>query len=235
MWVANQNGFIAYDASNLANPALYSNSKLGTLAHFNTPSIANGKVYVGANLSLQILGLLGNLQSTGGDGQAISSLGTLPIPLQVSATNPYTGVAVSGVTVSFTDGGKGGSFNPASAVTNSSGMASTSYTAPKTAGTITISASYPTSTITTFTVTVLPGAATKIQVISGNKQTAPVQTTYALPLVMQLSMSTATVSPEEPSLSPMAIRVARSLQHPLSLVRTAEYRPPTPPQPRAVL
>ncbi len=186
MWVANGNGFIAYDASNLSIPSLYSSSKLGTLAHFNTPSIANGKVYVGANLSVQVLGLLGNLQPTGGNGQSIIALGTLPTPLQVTAANPYTGAPISGVTVTFTDGGKGGSFNPPTAVTNGSGSAASTYTVPKKSGTYTISASYPLSTTAAFTVTVVPGAATRIAVTGGNKQTAPVQTTFPLPLKVQL-------------------------------------------------
>jgi hypothetical protein len=187
LWVANQSGFLAFDAANMSTPTLYSNSKLGTLAHFNAATIANGKVYVGANLNLQILGLLSNLRTSSGDGQSIAALGTLPIQLQVTATNPYTAAPIPGVTVTFTDGGKGGTFNPASAVTDSQGRASTSYTVPKKTGVYSITATFPNSTKATFTVTVLPGAATKIQVISGNKQTAPVQTTFPLPLVVQLS------------------------------------------------
>jgi len=187
IWIPNGNGFVAYDASDLSLPALYNNSKMGTLAHFNTPTIAGGRVYVGANLSLQVLGLLGNLLPASGDGQSVAALGTLALPLTVAATDPYTGAPVAGVGVTFSDNKKGGVFSPASAVTDSSGYASTSYTAPKLAGSYTITATYPASIVAKFTVNVVSGAATHIQVISGNKQTVPLQTLLPLPLVVQLS------------------------------------------------
>jgi hypothetical protein len=187
LWIPNGNGFVAYDASDLSLPSLYTNSKMGTLAHFNTPTIAGGRVYVGANLSLQILGLFGNLQPVSGDGQSAVALGTLPLPLTVAATDPYTGAPVSGVTVTLSDNKKGGLFSLASVVTDSSGKASTSYTVPKLAGTYTITATYPASTTARFTVSVVNGAATHIQVIGGNKQTVPLQTTLPLPLLVQLS------------------------------------------------
>jgi hypothetical protein len=185
VWIANVNGFSAFDASDMTKPALYSISTLGTLAHHNAATIANGKVYVGANLNLRIMGLLGNLQATSGNGQSVMALGTLPSPLQVTATDAYSGAPVSGVTVTFASK-QGGVFNPTSAVTNGSGLASTTYTAPKTAGTVTVTATYPNSTKASFTVTVLPGPASKITILSGSKQTAPVQTTYPLPLKVQL-------------------------------------------------
>jgi hypothetical protein len=189
LWVPNGNGFVAFDASDASLPALYTNSKMGTLAHFNTPVIAGGRVFVGANLNLQVLGLLGNLQATSGSGQTAPSQGTLPLPFQVAATDPYTGAPVAGLTVTFSDGGKGGVFNPptATAVTDASGLASISYTVPKLAGTYTITATYPTSRTATFPITVVGGIATHIVVVSGNKQTGPLQTTFPLPLVAQLS------------------------------------------------
>jgi len=186
LWIPNGNGFAAYDASDVSLPVLYNNSKMGTLAHFNTPTIAGGRVYVGANFALQVLGLLGNLQPASGNGQSAAALGTLPLPLTVAATDAYTGAPVSGVTVTFSDNKKGGVFSPATAVTDSSGRASTSYTVPKLAGTYTITATYPASTTAKFSVTVVGGAATHIKVISGSKQVVPLQTTLPLPLVVQL-------------------------------------------------
>ena len=186
LWVANGNGFVAFDASDMTKPTLYNNLKMGTLAHFNTATIANGRVYVGTNLSLQVLGLLGNLAPVSGNGQSATVLTTLPSPLSVVATNPYTGQPIPGVTITFSDGGKGGTFNPVSPVTNASGQASTSYTTPKTAGTYSVTAVGPALTKAIFAVTALPGPATKIVVLSGNKQTGPLQTTFPLPFVVKL-------------------------------------------------
>lgn len=189
LWTPNGNGFMAVDASDVSKPALFNNSKLGTLAHFNAPTIANGRVYVGTKTDLQVLGLFGNLQPTSGNGQTAPALGTLPLPLKVTATDSYTGAPVSGVTVTFSDGGKGGVFTPSSAtaVTNASGSASISYTVQKLAGTYTVSAAYPASTTAKFTVTVVGGTATHISVVSGGKQVGPLQTAFPLPLVVQLS------------------------------------------------
>jgi hypothetical protein len=186
LWIPNGNGFAAYDASDISLPTLYNNSKMGTLAHFNTPTIAGGRVYVGANLALQVLGLLGNLQPASGDGQSAAALGTLPFPLTVAATDPYTGAPIAGVTVTFSDNKKGGVFSPSTAVTDGSGLASSSYTVPKLAGTYSITAAYPASTTAKFTVMVVGGAATHIKVISGSKQVVPLQTTLPQPLVVQL-------------------------------------------------
>ena len=187
LWIPNGGAFVAYNASDVTLPALYTNSKLGTLAHFNTPTIANGRVYVGTDLSLQILGLLGNLKATSGDGQTGPALGTLPAPLTVTATDAYTGAPVAGITITFSDGSKGGVFNPATAVTNAAGKASTSYTVPKLAGLYTITASNPATQTAKFAVTVVGGTATHIVVVSGNKQVGALQSAFSLPLVVKLA------------------------------------------------
>ena len=185
-WLVNGNGLVAFPAEDVSLPALYSNSTMGTLAHFNIPTIANGRVFVGTKTSLQILGLLANLQTTGGDGQTVPSGGTLPVPLQVTASSPYTGLPVAGVTVTFDAKGKG-TFNSVTAVTNSSGVASTVYTAPALAGTYPLTAVYAGSTTTNFTVTVTGGTATHLAIVNGSKQTGALQSTFSAPLVVQLS------------------------------------------------
>jgi hypothetical protein len=189
LWVASGNGFSAYSATDMTLPALYTNSKLGILAHFNTPTIANGKVFVGSNLALQVLGLLGNLQVISGSGQTVPSLATAPTPLQVTAKDAYTGALLPGMTVTFSDGGKGGVFTPNGGVvvTDSSGRASVSYTVPKLAATYTIAATYPASTTAKFTITVVGGTPTHITVVSGNKQVGAQLTAFPLPLVVQLA------------------------------------------------
>jgi len=185
LWVPVGNSFLAFNATNMSGGSLYTNSKLGTFAHFNTPTIANGHVYLGTNLSVQILGLLSNLAPTSGNGQATAPLSAFPIPLQVAASDAYNATPIVGQTVMFSDGNKGGVFNPVSAVTDSNGLAATNYTAGKTAGTYTITATNPIMTAAKFTLTVTAGSATHIKVVSGSNQTAPIQTTYAAPLVVQ--------------------------------------------------
>jgi hypothetical protein len=189
LWSANGSGFVALDASDLNRAPLYTNSKLGILAHFNTPTPANGKVFVGSNLALQVLGLLGKLQATSGNGQAVPVLGTSSAPFQVTATDAYTGAPVVGATVTFKDGGKGGSFSPNGGVvvTDASGHASAFYTAPGLGGTYTLTASYTASTTASFTVKVVGTTPTHIVVVSGSKQTGPEQTAFPAPLVVKLA------------------------------------------------
>jgi len=114
---------------------------VGPIAHFATPTIANGHVYVGTQSQLLIYGLLPQLKVWYGYGQTAKSGVTLPKALEVKAVNPYTGAIQPNVTVTFTDNGAGGSFNPATAVTNASGVAATSYTLPGAPGTVKVTAS----------------------------------------------------------------------------------------------
>jgi hypothetical protein len=79
------------------------------------------------------------LSINGGNGQSGSAGTTLPTALSVLATvnnNPTAGVAVA-----FSDGGAGGTFGTPSATTNGSGIASSSYTLPGSAKSVTITAS----------------------------------------------------------------------------------------------
>lgn len=66
----------------------------------------------------------------------------LPYPLVVKVSD-INGYGVSGVTVTFTDKGAGGSFSATSVVTDIYGKASTQYTTPNFTGTVTITASIP--------------------------------------------------------------------------------------------
>ncbi|MGA7592704.1 MAG: Ig-like domain-containing protein, partial [Candidatus Sulfotelmatobacter sp.] len=63
-------------------------------------------------------------------------------PLVVKVSDQY-GNPVSGVAVTFADGGAGGSFSANPVSTSSSGVASVNYTTSATAGTVTISAAAP--------------------------------------------------------------------------------------------
>jgi hypothetical protein len=81
-----------------------------------------------------------NMAISSGNNQA-GSVGTqLPLSLAVLVTDQYSN-PVSGVTVSFSDGGAGGTFNNGNpVVTNSTGIAVETYTLPTTPGTIQITA-----------------------------------------------------------------------------------------------
>ena len=111
------------------------------LAHFATPIAADGKVFVGTQNSLAVYGLFPDLSVVGGSGQSGVVASTLPIPLSVKAIDPYTGNVFPGLTVTFSDGGKGGTFSPSTAVTDNTGSVSTSYTLPTKAGSYTLTAS----------------------------------------------------------------------------------------------
>ena len=111
------------------------------LGHFVTPTIANGRVYVGTERSLAAYGLFQVLNITGGVGQSATVGTPLTYPIQVQANDPYSGQPDVGVTVNFSDGcTKSGSIScgtldPLSAVTDANGNASAICTVPEKAGT----------------------------------------------------------------------------------------------------
>jgi protocatechuate 3,4-dioxygenase beta subunit len=73
--------------------------------------------------------------------------------LQVTVADQY-GNPVPGISVSFNDGGAGGSFSSDPVVTNPAGIAGPRYTAPLTPGTVTVTASVPGGGSVAFTLTV---------------------------------------------------------------------------------
>jgi hypothetical protein len=122
----------AFNATNLE--LLYS-SGLNPATHLDFPMVANGKVYVGTQNNLTVFGLLPKIQPTQGNAQT-GQVGTeLPVALRVAVGNVYTKQGIAGVTVNFSDGGKGGTFSNPNPVTNSAGIAVTTYTLPPTPGT----------------------------------------------------------------------------------------------------
>ncbi|MGB7149000.1 MAG: hypothetical protein WBD45_07585 [Terriglobales bacterium] len=174
LWAISGNNLYAINATTMA--MLYNTTQnkardqLPTVAHFVTQTVANGKVYVATRTTLQVYGLFQSLTSVGGNSQSAQILTSLPAPLQLQVVDPYSGAGIPNVTVTFSDGNKGGVFNPASVVSDANGNVSTSYTFPKTAGTYTLTASSPMAASLTFTETALPGPATKVVVASGSKQ-----------------------------------------------------------------
>lgn len=170
LWLLSGNHLDAFDAVSLK--LLYSSpTKLPTLAHFGTQTVANGRVYVATQTSLEAYGLFHILSIASGNNQSAPILSPIPAPLQIVAQDPYTGQPDVGVTITFSDGNKGGSFNPTSAVTDANGLVSTTYTFPKKAGTYTLTISAPNFGQITATEIATPGAATALVPYAGSRQT----------------------------------------------------------------
>jgi hypothetical protein len=122
------------------------------------------------------------LTASAGNNQTGNTGSTLPTTLTVTATQ--NGVLASGVTVTFSDGGAGGSFGTAVVTTGATGTASTTYTLPPTAQTITITATASGYTSATFTETSTAATVTTLTVTSGSQQIGTVGTTLPLPIVI---------------------------------------------------
>jgi len=189
VWLITGGKIAAYDA--LSFKLLYNSSQAGTrdklppVAHFATPIVADGRVYVGTQNSVEAYGLFHILSVVSGNNQTAQVLTQLPAPLQIEADNPYTGQPLPGITVTFTDGGKAGTFDPPSATTDSAGMVFTRYTFPKKSGTYTLTASAPSFGDVTATATATPAAAVKLISFGGAKQTGAAGTLLPNDIVAQ--------------------------------------------------
>jgi hypothetical protein len=148
---------------------------------------ASATGYTAATFSETATAAVKTLAANGGNNQTGAAGSTLPTALTTLAT--VNGTPTAGVSVSFSDGSTG-TFSPNPAITNSSGIASTSYTLPATAGTYTVTASSTGYTAATFTETGTTSVAVSaLGLISGGKQTATVGTTLPLPLVVEAKNS----------------------------------------------
>ena len=173
VWEFNGGDLYAYDAITLKmlyNSKQMARDKLPLLSHFVTQTVANGRVYMATRSTLEVFGLRHFMSVTAGGNQSAVVKTALPAPIQVQAVQAYTNAPYPGVTITFSDGNKGGVFNPASAVTDSNGVVTTSYTLPQKAGTFTLTASSTGFGNLTTTATALPGAPTLITPSSGNQQ-----------------------------------------------------------------
>ncbi len=185
----------AFDAVSLQ--MLYNTSqiplrdKLPPIGHFITQTVANGRVYVATQNSLEAYGLFHAVTITGGGGQTATVHTALSAPVTIHAANPYNQQPDAGVSITFSDGCKKaggttcGTFNPASAVTDSNGNASTTYTVPEIAGTYTLKATATDFATGSTTATATPGAASKIIAFGGARQTGVAGSVLANPIVAQ--------------------------------------------------
>jgi hypothetical protein len=172
------------------NPAITNSSGIAS-TNFTLPQTAGtitvtaGAIgYTSANLTETATSSVKTLAVNGGNNQTGTVSTTLPTALTVLAT--INGTATSGVSVSFSDGTGGGTFTPNPAISNSSGIASTSYTLPATAGTYTVTASSSGYSSTTFTETAQSSVTVAtLQLVSGGKQTGTVGTALPAPIVIR--------------------------------------------------
>src|SRR5438552_17236474 len=191
LWVINGTNMQAYGAGTLK--LLYTTKNAGTrdtlptTAHFATQTLANGKVYVATRQNLVVYGLFPALMTVAGNNQTATVNTVLPVALKIKAVDPYSGQPLSGVTVTFSDGAKGGTFSTATPVTDANGFASTIYTLSKIARTVTITASVPGFAGTALTETGTPAAPKWIVALKGNNQSATVTTQLPAALVVKVA------------------------------------------------
>jgi hypothetical protein len=182
----------AFRADNL-NTMLYRSSqaglrdRLGIVPKFVTPTIANGKVYIGGTTSLSVYGLLPLISPTAGNLQKVFVGTTLPVPLQLQTVDAYQRQPIANASVICKDGGVGGVFSALMPlVTNSQGQASINYTLPKKAQTVNIICTSNGYVTGSFSETAISGPVSRDIIVSGNFQVAPVFTTLPAALVVQV-------------------------------------------------
>ena len=125
-----------------------------------------------ANATLNVTAVLGTptvISIASGNNQSAQVTTTFAKPLKVKVKDS-SGNGVSGVVVTFSDGGAGGTLSPFTATTDSSGFASTSYTAGTKSGAVQVSASVSGLTPAVFKENVLAGPPTSLAIYSGNNQ-----------------------------------------------------------------
>jgi adhesin/invasin len=111
----------------------------------------------------------------------------LPAQLKAKVQDAYSN-GVPGVTVTFVDNSHSGTLTPSTAVSNASGFALVSYQLPNTVGTYKLTASAAgVKTTALFTEYATGDAPAAVVAVSGNNQTAPVNTALPQPLVVQVN------------------------------------------------
>ena len=191
LWVINGAKLSAYAASTLK--LLYTSGQsdtrdtLPTTAHFATQTVANGKVYVATRQNVVVYGLFPALLTVAGNNQMATVNTVLPVALKMKAVDPYSGQPLAGITVTFSDGGKGGTFSTTTPLTDANGFASTLYTLSKVARTVTITATAPGFASAVLTETGTAAAAKWIVALKGNNQSAPVTTQLPAALVVKIA------------------------------------------------
>jgi hypothetical protein len=191
VWFNNGNHLTALNALNLhelynSNEAANGRDTLPPYAHFGSPIVADGEVFVGTLDSLVVYGLFPPVSAVAGNRQTGTVDMTLPVALEAQIVNPITGSRVSGVAVTFTLGKDGGTLGSPTGVTNAHGAVSTTYTLPEKIGTYSVSASASGYSSAVFTETGTASTPTALAIKSGNRQTTTVGTPLPNPLVVRV-------------------------------------------------
>ena len=183
--VAGSNGTFAVLLGGIAQNNSYST---WTSVYANSLPVGVESNFVRLNVAPAVVGAVA---VTSGNAQVANQGKALALPLVVTVTGPG-GNVLSGQTVnwSFSPAGAG-VLGAASTVTGSNGQASNTFTiAASYTGSITITATVSGKS-TSFTETsTAPVVVTGISIVSGNNQSALVNTAFANPLVVQVNSST---------------------------------------------
>ncbi len=186
----------AFDPTNLAHEfydstqALKLRDKLVPVARFVTPTISNGKVYVGGTTALVVYGLLPGLSVVTGNNQTGMEKSVLPVPLSVLATtaSAYGSNPLAGIPVTCKDGGAGGVFTPGTTqTTNTAGVVAYSYQLPGSPRAVTITCTSLGYTSAVFSETGAVGPPVTMSITSGNNQTAEPNAALPTPLVVKVA------------------------------------------------
>ncbi len=186
----------AFDPTNLehefydSTQALQARDKLVPVVRFVTPTISNGKVYVGGKTALVVYGLLPGLSVAAGNNQTGMEKSVLPVPLSVLATtaSAYGSNALVGIPVTCKDGGAGGVVTPSTAqTTNAAGTVAFTYQLPSSPRAVTITCTSLGYTSALFSETGAAGPPAKMTVTSGNNQTAEPNTPLPASLVVKVA------------------------------------------------
>jgi hypothetical protein len=195
LWVIRHTNptLFAFDPTNLANEfwdstqAPKQRDKMVPVMRFATPTISNGKVYVGGSAALQVYGLLPALSVVTGNNQTGVEKALLPVPLTIAATDAYFSEPLAGVVITCNALEAGGVLSPsATQTTNSSGTVSYGYQLPSKPQTVTINCTSPGYIGTSFTETCTTGPPVSMSVNSGNNQTAPPNAPLPASLVVKV-------------------------------------------------
>jgi hypothetical protein len=189
----------AFDPTNLAKElydstqALQSRDHLLPVIRFATPTISNGKVYIGGTTALQVYGLLPALSVLTGNNQTGVEKTVLPTALSLVATtaSAYGSGSLAGVSVTCKDGGVGGVFTPsATQTTTATGTVTYSYQLPAQSRAVAITCSSTGYTSALFSETSTVGSPVRMSTVSGNNQTAAPNTPLTAPLVVKVFNAT---------------------------------------------
>jgi adhesin/invasin len=138
---------VVTDASGRAQTFYTSGTKSGTV----TFTVTAGTIHQGMAATV-LAGPAAGMSLVSGNKQSASMSTTLPAALVVKVVDQFNNV-VPGASVTFSDGGVGGSFSNATSVTDATGKATVTYTLPPTPQTVNITATVAGVTPVSFTET----------------------------------------------------------------------------------